>query len=222
MKHFIFLILLLIITSICSSADASAQAGYTIHIGKNGLVVLPDELVNYYQAPPDRVGWLNGAKIPEDQWPLLFELAHAGKVTPDRVWEIRRQQSGWADVLEELGVSPSYFYYEMPNTQRLSPPYGKAYGYYRNHPSETVRWSDEDLVKLASVRFITESTRKPAHEALAIYQSRPRFIRTQKIVSNAKKHPHENSGAKEKHGNGHAKNKDKKDHGHHGKNEDHA
>ena len=198
------LFFLLTLTSICCITPVSAQTGVNIHIGEHGIDIRPDAFISYYQAPPDRTVWLQREKIPEAQWPLLFEIARAGNVTPDRVWEIRRQQSSWYDVLNALKVPPSYFYYEVPAEQRLSPPYGRAYGYYRSHPTESVRWSDGDLVRLASVKYISDSTHRPVHEAVVIYEKQPQFIHTHDVVN-----------AKQKHGQGHDKHK--KDRGHHKK-----
>lgn len=222
MKKLLFTLLFQTIILICSSNPVSAQAGFNIHIGENGVDIKPDEFINYYQAPPERIVWLQREKIPEEQWPLLFELARAGNVTPDRVWEIRRQQSNWNDVLGVINVPPSYFYYDVPSSNRLSPPYGKAYGYYRNHPTEVVRWSDSDLARLASVRFITESTHRPAHEAVVLYKKHPRFIliRPQEKLFLSEKHSHKIKNVeKNNHGHGENEHEDKheKNQGHHGK-----
>jgi len=158
---------------------AVAQTGVTVHIDKGGIDIRPDALLSYYQAPHDRNLWLQQQKIPQSQWPLLFEIARAGNTTLEKVWEVRRQVSTWQDVLNTLTIPTTYFYYDVPNSEQLAPPYGRAYGYHRNNPNEVVKWSDDDLVKLASVKFITDSTRRPVQESVVIYQNQPDFIRSQ-------------------------------------------
>lgn len=199
-----------------------AQSGLNIHIDKNGIDIQPETFMSYYQAPAERVNWLQGENIPEAQWPLLFEISRAGNVTTDRVWELRKQAASWLDVLNILKVPPSYFYYDVPDPQRLSPPYGRAYGYYRNHPTETVHWTDQDLVRLSSVRYITESTHRSVHEAIGLYQKYPHFVRSpvkggsQKNYS--KEHSREKSQQHESKKNNGGHDKHKENHGQHNKN----
>lgn len=187
------------------SLSTSAQ-GINVHIGTDGIDIRPDAFVSYYHAPPESTLWLQRENIPELQWPLLFEIARAANVAPQRVWELRRQHPNWYDVLAALSVPASYFYYDVPATQQLSPPYGRAYGYYRNHPSEIVRWSDADLIKLASVKYIADSSRRPVHEAVVIYNKRPHFIRSNDIaVSKPAHHQERHEEDRIKHNRGHDK-----------------
>lgn len=176
MKKKCFLIALMLS---CYVTPVFAQSGLNIHIGEDGIDIEPDTFISHYQAPLDKFTWLDNQNIPSEQWPLLFEIARAGNVSTDRVWELRRGATSWFDVLTALNVSPSYFYYDIQGAENLPPPYGKAYGYYRNHPYESVRWSDQDMIGLASVKYISESTHKRADQAIGIYQKKPKFIKKQ-------------------------------------------
>jgi hypothetical protein len=217
MKKLFSLCFLQAIASLCCGMSVSAQSGLSIHIGKNGIDVRPDAFASYYQAPADRIGWLQRENIPTEQWPLLFEIARAGSVAPDRVWELRRQRSSWHDVLSALNVPPSHFYYDAPANQQLSPPYGRAYGYYRAHPAEIAHWSDGDLVRLASVKYISDSTHRPAHEAVVIYENNRHFIHTDYNDKAAKQNRGHGKVKVAKQNHGHGKAKQKKNNGNHGK-----
>src|SRR5438552_3132464 len=136
MKKAIFLFAIALLSNV---STVFAQSGLNIHIGAGGIDVQPDAFVSYYQAPSERVVWLRQENIPQDQWPLVFEIARASNTSPERVWEIRRHRSSWYEVISELNVPPSYFYYE---------------GYSRPRRG----WSDGDFVRLASVKYISGST----------------------------------------------------------------
>jgi hypothetical protein len=209
------------------STTTLAQTGLNIHIGEDGIDIQPDAFVSYYHAAPERITWLQRNDIPVVQWPLLFEVARAANARLEDVWEMRKQHSNWYDVLTLLKVPSSYFYYDVPVEQKLSPPYGRAYGYYRSHPNEIVRWSDADFISFASVKYISDSTHRPAYEAVDIYRKRPNFIRhinSQNIKQDYgsvqhKSEKHEvgnNYKDKHKKANTH-KNKPEKNHDKHGK-----
>ncbi len=95
--------------SVGAAFPAFAQ-GINLHIDKTGIDIQPDQFVSYYQSPPDRLSWLVEQNIPQQQWPLLFEIARAANVPLEQVWDVRRQRGNWNDVLGYFNVSSILFF----------------------------------------------------------------------------------------------------------------
>ncbi len=177
MKQSFSLYSLTLFAAIFVSAYSSAQSGLNVQINEQGINISQNAFTTYYQTANERIVWLNQQKIAQEQWPLLFETARAGNIPPEKVWESRKARSSWSEVLRDFNIPASYFYYETPAMQPLAPPFGQAYGYYKSHPDELPNWSDQDLIKLASVKYLSDSTHQPAQEAVALYLKDPNFIR---------------------------------------------
>jgi hypothetical protein len=164
-----------IVVNLIFSLPVYAQ-DFNVHFGPGGIDIHPQTFSNYYSLPPERVSYLRERRIPDYQWPLYYEVARASNMDVARVIEERNRHRSWYDLLLALGLSPNFLYLDEPSYASLGPPYGRAYGYYRNNPSEVYRWSDSDLYNLAAVKFLSQSSHRPVTQVVHDYSRYPRFV----------------------------------------------
>ncbi len=111
---------------------------------------------NYYQVPKDEVLAVHSRLAPEEV-PVAFHIAARANVSPIEVAEARAAGHGWVEVGQRYGVGPAAFH--VPMERAPGPPYGNAWGYYRNKPQhewDTIRLTDREVVDLVNLRFLSE------------------------------------------------------------------
>lgn len=108
--------------------------------------------------------------LPEPEIPVAFFLAERGRVAPERVARMRLGGSPWMDIAVELELSAEAFY--VPIDFDPGPPYGHAYGYFRQRPRgkwNTIRLPDTDIVNLVNLRFVSDVTGRSPEEIVDLH-----------------------------------------------------
>ncbi|MBI5025592.1 MAG: hypothetical protein HZC12_02460 [Nitrospirae bacterium] len=114
---------------------------------------------SYYKVEPATVVVVRERRVPDDEIPVVFFLAQRAKVDPGIIVAWRLENKSWMDITIRLGLSPEIYYVPLPRTVVLGPPYGKAYGYYKNKPKKQwhrISLEDRDVINLVNLRFITQ------------------------------------------------------------------
>jgi hypothetical protein len=99
-------------------------------------------------------------RLHDEELPVLFFLAARAHVEPSVVLNLRTRGMSWLDISFHFRLTPDIFY--VPVTmERIGPPYGHAYGYFRKYRA-TREWrrivlTDAEVVDLVNLRFISES-----------------------------------------------------------------
>ena len=89
--------------------------------------------------------------------PVVFFIAAQAKVEPEIIVDLELVAAGRYDISVRYGVYPDVYY--VPLEIDPGPPYGKAYGYYKNKPRKewrAIRLSDNDIVNLVNLHFISK------------------------------------------------------------------
>jgi hypothetical protein len=114
---------------------------------------------NFFGYPQERVTYYHDRGIPDDDLPVLFFICKHAMVEPDVVLDLRIGRGwSWGQICEYYRISPDVFYYPVQN---YGPPYGHAYGYYKNYRSRedwdrNVRLRDIDVVNQVNLIFISK------------------------------------------------------------------
>ena len=114
---------------------------------------------NFFGYPQERVTYYHNRGIPDDDLPVLFFICKHAMVEPDVVLDLRIGRGwSWGQICEYYRISPDVFYYPVQN---YGPPYGHAYGYYKNYRSRedwhrNVRLQDIDVVNQVNLIFISK------------------------------------------------------------------
>src|SRR6266478_4231540 len=100
---------------------------------------------NYYQVPERQVDLVRDRALPPDEVPVAFFVAQRAGVNPTVVVDLRRRGVSWADIALHFHFGPDIYYF------RDGPPYGKAYGYWKNHPPR-----DVEVIDAVNIHFLSE------------------------------------------------------------------
>ena len=134
-------------------AGVDVSFGAAAPIGDNGQLFISISS-NYFNREPRVVAdWSQRFSDPDDLAVFLHICAHS-RVSPEMVFSYRRQGMPWFDIGMRVGVPVDTWF--VPVQGDPGPPYGKAYGYWRQHqrdPRYVMRVSDRQCRDLIAVRM---------------------------------------------------------------------
>jgi hypothetical protein len=146
--------LLLALAALALPGNARAGVSYDVSVG---LPVGDDARVflnvtNEYYAPPQEIATavIHRCPHPEDDYPVVLFLARASGRPPVEILDMRLRGMAWADIMFGLHVRPSVLFVGVDADP--GPPYGRAWGYWRNHPQERLVIEDREFVELTKVQ----------------------------------------------------------------------
>jgi len=125
------------------SLNAQVQAGAAF--SGDGLRNFYFAVGNYYQVPEREVDLVRDRALPPDEVPVAFYLAQRARVNPTVVVDLRWRGVSWADIALHFHFAPDIYYF------RDGPPYGKAHGYWKNHPPR-----DAEVIDAVNIHFLSE------------------------------------------------------------------
>jgi len=142
------------------SADP-AQAGLDVDLGAeiqfwDDTEVYISVSSRYYDKDPRQVrDWHGQCRNSDDLAVALFIARHSGK-SPSFVLTLRKEGATWWDISVGLGVEPNVWF--VPVKSDPGPPYGKAYGHWKNGKKSPQRMamSDIDCRNLVAVRVLKD------------------------------------------------------------------
>jgi hypothetical protein len=113
----------------------------------------------FFGAAPDRVAYASD-HFDRFEVPVVLWLSSRTDARPEDLLRRRRAGEAWFEIGLSYGLGPEVYY--VPIERDPGPPYGKAWGYYRNHPREQwsrIRLDDGDVINLVNLRFLSEHHR---------------------------------------------------------------
>ncbi len=157
--------LLLACAAVPASAETRMSVGGTVVNGQLSGFYL--SLSDYYRVPRDDIYYLHDRHIPDYDMPVVFFIAQHAHVSPGVIVDMRLSGRSWMDISLHFGLGPDVYYVPV---QRVSgPPYGKAYGYYKNKDRkhwDTIRLSDDDVVNMVNLRFMSDHYNYPPEDVM--------------------------------------------------------
>jgi hypothetical protein len=155
---------------LCPVARAETHVNAGISIGGNdGREGFYLAIGDYYHVPKREVTVVRERSIPDDELPVVFFLARQARVEPGVVVQLRLGGMSWMDITTHFRLGPEIYYYRPARNVTGGSPYGRAFGYYRQHPRRhwrQIRLSDEDIVNLVNLRFVAEHEHMPVTQVI--------------------------------------------------------
>ncbi len=183
------------IGSLARPAEAQVTVGMSEDL-KNFYVAVGE----YYRVPQREVIFIQERHISDEEVPVVLAIARKARVAPAAVIDIRLSGKTWAEVTRHFGQSPEIFYVPVKVKEFKGPPYGKAYGYYKNKPRKAwkeIALDDEDVINLVNLNFISVHDGYPPEEVIRMREQGKKFVVIHNEVRKEKKGQKEEG--KEKH-----------------------
>ena len=136
---------------------AKADVSIGVSADNDGIKSFYLSIGEQYRVPEAEVIVVREKKIPDDELPVVFFIAKHARVEPGVVVKLRADGKSWMDITLHFGLSPAIYYVAFENDP--GPPYGKAWGHYKNHKKEewkNVRLGDTDIVNFVNVKFMCD------------------------------------------------------------------
>ncbi|MBI5577949.1 MAG: hypothetical protein HY895_02245 [Deltaproteobacteria bacterium] len=197
---------LMVLIFVILTVPASAQHVSTgISIADGELRSFYLAIGDYYRVPEPRVVHVKKHyRVRDEELPVVFYLASCARVEPDVIIDLRlRQKMSWLNITFHFGLTPEIYYVPV---QRVSPPYGKAYGHYNKHAHDykKVALVDEDVVNLVNMRFISDYHRIAPEMVMDMRGQGKRFVLINEEVRKGKggHHGEDDDKGKDKHQEG--------------------
>jgi len=156
MSKYIFYICAILLM-VLSAGSSDAGVNVNINIGDEGHRDYYESISDYYRVSEEDLYYMRNRGIRDDYIPVILQIASSANVSPLTV--ARRYDPGVSllELTRIFGQSPEIYY--VPVKVRVDgPPYGKAYGYYRNRARKewkNIYLDDYDIVNLSNLRFMS-------------------------------------------------------------------
>lgn len=135
---------------------------------KNGAL---DAMSLYYGKPKPEILVIRES-VPVDEIPVVLFIASKVNVAPDVIVSLRLDGKSWMAIVSLYHLSPAVFYVPV-TTVVTGPPFGRAYGYYKNKPKSkwnTIVMSDADVINLVNLRFVSQYYKVPPEKVITLRQ----------------------------------------------------
>ena len=138
--------------SIAGQAETRTDVG--ISIGNSGIRSFYLAIGEYYHVPEREVIVIRERRIPDYEIPVVLYIAKRARVAPAVIIDYRLRGRSWMDITLHFGLDPEIYY--VPVREVYGPPYGHAYGHYKNKHKKKVVLDDDDVINLVNLRLISE------------------------------------------------------------------
>lgn len=216
-------VLILTLFPAIPSADAT-----DIRVPVPPPVILPPlppfhlDIRDYFNVPEPEIIKISDRHIPDEQIPVVLFLASMASVPPPAIIDLRQAGKTWMDICRHFSLAPDIFY--VPVKEGVTgPPFGKAYGHFKNKPKKEwkkIVLDDDDVINLVNLRFISDFHKFPPEDIIRMRSEgknyitiNERFRKEDKVRRERGKHQdHDDDNGGKTHGNHKGKgNKNKHD-----------
>ncbi len=127
--------------------------------------------------------------LADEDLPVVYFLAARAHVGPQVVMDLRLGKRSWFAVAVHLGLSPEIFFVPV-QMEKIGPPYGNAYGYYRKfgRGGDWRKFSplDREIVDLVNLRFLSEYHGLAPDAIISMRGRRTSFVRIHDEIGKGK------------------------------------
>jgi hypothetical protein len=160
-----------------SSSSAGVDIG--LSVDRDGVKGFYLAIGEHYQVAEKEVVAVRKHTVSEDELTVVFFLSEQSRVKASVVIDLRRKGLSWWDISLRLGLPPEVFFVQLKKDP--GPPYGKAYGHYKNKKKHGKKWkevsfADADIVNLVNLRFVSERYGYSPDEVISLRSKGKSFV----------------------------------------------
>jgi hypothetical protein len=178
--------LLLVLTFANSRA---ADVSFGLSADQDGLKSFYLSVGEHYNAPEAEIMVVRKHNIPDDEMSVVFFISRHGDVDAGLVVKLRSEGKSWFEISAHFGLSPEVYYVHFDKDP--GPPYGKAWGYYKNKKRKDwhkIHLSDADVVNFVNIKFMSERYGYTPDEIVKMRDKKQGFV---SLNGKVKKHKHD-------------------------------
>lgn len=185
-KHLTLLTSLLFL---CGGSFDKVRADVNIGVkaDESGIKEFYLAIGDHYKAPEKEVLIVKKRGIPDDDLAVVFFLSKRAGVSPGVIIDLHLGGKSWMDITFHYGFTAEIYYVEVKEVK--GPPYGKAYGHFKNKPKKnwkTIKLIDADIVNFVNLRFLSEHYGYSPHEIISMRSKGGSFVNINAKVKKAK------------------------------------
>jgi len=175
-KVLISLVLIFFIGCITASTG-QADVSFGLSVGDEGIKSFYLAVGEHYQVPEKEIVVVKQKNIPNEEMPVVFFLAKRAGTSPEVIIKLRLGGKSWMEITAHFGLSAEIFY--VPVKEVSGPPYGKAYGHFKNRKKNQwreIKLNDVDIVNFVNLKFISEHYGCTPDEVVKMRENGKNFI----------------------------------------------
>lgn len=126
-------------------------------------------LGDYYRVPEREVMFIRERRIPDYDIPVVLFISQRARIAPGAIMDLRLAGRSWMDITLHFGLGPDIYY--VPVRKVYGPPYGHAYGHYKNKERKDwhkIRLNDHEVADMVNLRFMSEHYGRPPEEVMRL------------------------------------------------------
>jgi len=154
-----------------------ADVNIGLSIGDGGIKGFYLAIGEHYKVAQKEIVVVKEKKLPDEELPVVFFLARRAEVAPDVIIKLRLGGKSWMGICAHFGMTAEIFY--VPVKQVPGPPYGKAYGHFKNKKRNkwsTIRLTDTEIVNFVNLKFISEHYGYSADDVIKMREKGNSFV----------------------------------------------
>lgn len=170
-----FVFTLLLVLSISNPCKADVDIG--VSIGDDGIKSFYLAIGNHYNVPEKEIIIVRKKNIPDDELPIVYFLARKAGVSPGVIIKLRLGGKSWWEITVHFGLNAGIYY--VPVKSNPGPPYGKAYGHFKNKKKNEwhkIVLTDLEIINFVNLRFISEHYGYSADEVIKMREKGKSFV----------------------------------------------
>lgn len=179
-----------LVGAVCGAAAWGAQVDLGLAVSDGRLRSFYIAVGDHFRVAPRAVLDLRTRyRLLDDELPVIYFLAARANVGPQVVVDVRLGKRSWFEVAVHLGLSPEIFFVAV-HQERIGPPYGNAYGYYRKHGTagewRKIVLTDREVIDLVNLRFLSEYHGLAPDEIMVLRGRHTSFVRIHDEIGRGK------------------------------------
>jgi len=187
MRSAVFAFLLLFIPAVPFSSSSAEEVKAGVTISDDGIKAFHLAIGDHFRVAYRDVVTAHDRKVPDEELPVVFFIAEQAGAAPGAIINARLKGNSWINVSISLGLDASVFY--VPVNCKPGPPYGNAYGHYKNKKKDQwreIELTDPDIINLVNLRFISEQYGYAPEEVMKMREKGEAFVRINGEVKKAR------------------------------------
>jgi hypothetical protein len=177
MRSFLISAILCLLFVFSFSGWSRSEVSLGISADKDGISSFHLAIGEFYRVPEQQMTIVRERNIPDEEMPVVFFLAGRADVKPETIIKMRLGGNTWMAISAHYGLTAEAYY--VPVTVDPGPPYGKAYGHFKNRDRnkwKTISLSDDDIINLVNLKFISDYYQCPADDVIKQRSNGKNFV----------------------------------------------